>query len=58
MTKDEAMQWAIKSLAESLEHEHYLDEVKAGRAAKAMTLLSGYEWTVLKDEHRFYVTVL
>ena len=58
MTKEEAIQWAVKSLTESLEHEHYLDEAKAGRAAEAMTLLTGNEWTVLKDEHRFYVSIL
>ncbi len=58
MTKDEAIVWALTSLTEALEYEYYSDEAEAGKAAEAMTLLSGYEWTVLKDEHRFYVSVL
>lgn len=46
MTKDKAVAWAVACLAESFKYEYYTSIRKATKAAKAMTCLSGKQWSV------------
>jgi len=56
MTKDEAIAWAAKNIAEALGYEYYKDKPTAEYAAKAITLLSGNQWIVKEgNEGRLWV---